>query len=881
MKTLLSTLQIDKKGRSVPRCFHCGDECLDHTIEQDGLKFCCVGCLTVYSMLNENGLCKYYEIQEHPGLKFKTDGIERFEFLDVKEVADSFIRFRNQQEGVNEATCVFILPNIYCASCLWLLEHLYKLNSGILRSEVDFSTKNITVTFDENQLSIRVIVELLTRLGYEPDVSLAQLSASSQKYQQTINAQSRGLYYKLGIAGFAFANTMLFCAPDYLARISNDGALLEHGYTVLFGWLSLLLSIPVFVYSAKDYFVQSYLSLRYGKDWGKLSMDVPIALGISVLFMRSAYEVFTQTGSGYFDSFTGLVFFLLIGKLLNLKTFNTLNFDRDYRSFFPLAVTKISNVSGVLEQHSVPVNQLVEGDTILIRNAEVIPADCTIISLIARIDYSMVTGESEPVELNQNSQCYAGGRVVGNAIECKVIRKTDQSYLTTLWNESGSKISRRKELDRVTDVFAKGFTFVVMTIAIASVIWWYPDMQMIMNATTAILIVACPCAITLAAPFTFGSVLSTLGLSGIYLKNGGVTLDLASIDTIVFDKTGTLTELASSSIVFHGEELTDDEKIVISSLLSNSTHPMAKVICEWLMQNLNNAIDGRQTKCEVLDIEEIPGKGIVGFSMLSQYRIGSRTWISGSSMRNTRNEIFQDNNKELFVECENMIRGYFSLQSQLKIGIESTLKNLQGKYELHLLSGDNDSDRVIFDDLIPAENMRFSCSPHDKKTYVENLISRGKRVMMVGDGINDSGALQVCSVGMAVSQKNASFTPQSDVIVHSDGLSFLPDVLAFARKTSVILFSAFLVSVVYNIIGITLAWQGELTPMIAALFMPLSSWSVVAVGFGLTTALGTIIFRKHRITTSQLGLHPNDRYSESHFSRQSIASSKLTYGGVE
>jgi P-type Cu+ transporter len=878
MNTLLSTYQSDAKGMSRPQCFHCGTACPDGGIEQNGLIFCCTGCLTVYSMLNENGLCKYYDIQEHPGLRFKTEGIDRFEFLDVKEVADSFVRFRNHQQ-INQATCVFTLPTIYCASCLWLLEHLYKLNSGILHSEVDITTKNITITFDEGQTSIRNIAELLTRLGYEPDVSLAQLSAESQSFQQSINSQSKGLYYKLGIAGFAFANTMLFCAPDYLARISNDGALLEQSYVMLFGWLSLLLATPVLVYSAKDYFTQSYLSLRYGKALGKLSMDVPIALGISVLFFRSAYEVISQTGSGYFDSFTGLVFFLLIGKLLNLKTFTTLNFDRDYRSFFPLAVTKISNVSGIAEEHSVPVNQLIEGDIILVRNAEVIPADCTLISAVARIDYSMVSGESEPVELNQDAQCYAGGRVVGNAIECKVIRKTNQSYLTTLWNEAGSKISRRKELDRVTDVFAKGFTFIVISIALASCIWWYPDMHMIMNATTAILIVACPCAITLAAPFTFGSVLSILGKSGVYLKNGGITLDLASVDTIVFDKTGTLTELASSSIVFHGEELTVDEKLIVSSLLRNSTHPMAKVVSEWLLQDLSSDSAYNSSGNVLADIEEIPGKGMIGYSLMNQYRIGSRNWISGSNANTNRDKIFQENNKELFIESDNVIRGFFTLQSQLKEGIDATLNDLKDNYELHLLSGDNDSDKVIFDDVIPAENMRFACTPHEKKMYIEHLIKCGKRVMMIGDGINDSGALQVCSVGMAVTQKNASFTPQSDVIVHSDGLSFLPDVLAFARQTTVVLFTAFLVSVIYNIIGISLAWQGKLTPMIAALFMPLSSWSVVAIGFGLTTTLGSLRFRKYNIASIQSSTYSKDKYS-TNLIVTPIPSDPI-YGGVE
>ncbi len=285
-----------------------------------------------------------------------------------------------------------------------------------MQARVHFLKKEVNITFCHSSLSLRSLVELLQSVGYTPDISLA--TSAKPKPNKRNN-----LILKIAIAGFCFGNVMLLSLPDYLDADFS----LSPTYRTFFSYLTLLLSLPVFFYSASSYFSGAIKGLRHRL----LTLDVPIVLGLLTLFGRSSYEVFTQTGTGYFDSLTGLVFFLLIGKWYQNKTYQALSYDRDYASYFPIAVTRLVNQQEV----TTPLKDIQVGDQLLIRHQELIPADAILLRGEARIDYSFVTGESEPVEKVSGDYLYAGGKQQGGPLTIELRKPVANSYLTDLWNQ--------------------------------------------------------------------------------------------------------------------------------------------------------------------------------------------------------------------------------------------------------------------------------------------------------------------------------------------------------------------------------------------------------------------------------------------------------------
>ena len=323
--------------------------------------------------------------------------------------------------------------------------------------------------------------------------------------------------------------------------------------------MSLALALPALVYSAADYWRAAWTGFRKRI----FTIDVPIAAGIAALGAWSAAEVFTGRGPGYFDSLTGLLFFLLCGKLFQQKTYDRLAFDRDYKSFFPLSILRKKGRN----EERLALSQLRAGDRLVIRNGELVPSDSRLISGNATIDYSFVTGESEPVEKIEGDHIYAGGRQIGGAIEVETVKEVSQSYLTSLWNQDILSKEKKTSLDTLTNRYSRRFTKTVLAVAAGAAIFWsIVDSTRALGSFVSVLIVACPCALALAAPFTLGTAQRVLASRKIFLKNPRVIETLAQVDIVVFDKTGTLTASGAGSIAFAGEPLPAEEEACVYSL---------------------------------------------------------------------------------------------------------------------------------------------------------------------------------------------------------------------------------------------------------------------------------------------------------------------------
>jgi Cu+-exporting ATPase len=811
------TSEEKKKTSKEIICFHCGDICReDHVIFEDN-DFCCNGCKTVYEILKENDLCNYYDLENNPGITLKSkDFGEKYNYLDNSEIQEQILDFKDD----NTAKVNFYIPVIHCSSCIWLLENLYKLKEGIRYSRVNFTRKEVYIDFNPNEISLKEVVMTLSTIGYEPFISLEQ---EEKKTRKSIN---RSLIIKIGVAGFSFGNIMLLSFPEYFGFEGIDDVVIQKFIL----WLNVLLSLPVVFYCSTDYFKSAFSGLKQKY----INIDLPISLGIITLFLVSLFHVIFNLGPGYFDSLSGLLFFLLIGKWVQNKTYEGLSFERDYRSYFPLAVNRIENG----KEEAVPVKNLKKSDTIRVRNGEIIPADSILLSKEANIDYSFVTGESDAVHKNKDDLIYAGGRQEGASVLLQVQKPVSQSYLTQLWNNEAFKKEENSEFESLVNRISKYFTITVLFIALGGLLVWLAiDMDKAWFVFTAVLIVACPCALSLSTPFTLGNTMNVFGRNRFYLKNTMVIEKLTHISHIVFDKTGTLTENYAGRITFEGKPLNDKENAWVTGLAANSTHPLSRKLIKQ-QEDLSEL-----SLLEIKNFKEIKGKGILGEVDGHQVKIGSLPFMNGDGMKgdDSANDRISINEKEgtnAYVSIDGDVKGAFRISNLYRKNIQGLIRNLTGKYKFSVLSGDHEGEKEALKKIFPDSTcMFFNQKPEDKLIYINTLQEKGDDVLMLGDGLNDAGALVKSNTGIAVTEDITSFTPASDAILDAERLSDLDRFLHFSGTSRKIIYLSFVISFLYNIIGMGFAVFGKLTPIIAAILMPLSSISVV---FFATFAVNTL-----------------------------------------
>lgn len=770
-------------------CYHCGAECENKHIHLEDKFFCCAGCKTVYEILSANDMQKYYEMNLAPGQSRKNKKQKDFSFLDNTDIRQRLLDFSD--DGVSVIR--LYLPAIHCSSCIWLLENLGKLKKGVLSVVVNFPKRTARVTFKDGQISLRELAELLSAIGYEPLISL-------EDTQKKREVKDRSLLYKFGVAGFAFGNTMIMALPEYFDYLDET----LQTFLPFFRWLMLGFSIPVVLYSASDYFKSAYKGLKHRY----MNIDVPIALGIAVLFIRSAYDVITDAGPGYFDSLTGLVFFLLLGKFFQRKTYESLSFDRDYKSYFPVAVTRLGQA-----EENIPVNDLKTGDRILIRNEELIPADCVLLKGEALIDNSFVTGEATPVKKQPGDRIYAGGKQMGEAIELEVIKPVEQSYLTQLWNHEVFTKGERVDFKSLTDRISKHFTLAIMVIAtVAAVYWYFVDPSISVTVFTAILIVACPCALALSAPFTHGNVLRIFGRNKFFVKDANAVERLAEINDIVWDKTGTLTASHGTKLRFEGEQLSQNDLSAVKSLARQSNHPLSRMLHNHL--NVPLAV--------LENYREVAGKGSEASVNSVPYRLGSASWAHACGTENVLNET------RVYIARSGKPLGYYNVKNEYRKGIFDLIKRLNTWYKQYLLSGDSAGEKEILQPVFgEAATLNFNQKPDDKLELIKTLQQNKQRVLMVGDGLNDAGALRQSDVGISLSEDVNTFSPACDAILDARELPRLDTFLAFTKSAKRIIIASFVLSFSYNLVGLSFAAAGLLSPVVSAILMPLSSITIV------------------------------------------------------
>ncbi|MBI3137448.1 MAG: heavy metal translocating P-type ATPase metal-binding domain-containing protein [Sphingobacteriales bacterium] len=775
-------------------CYHCGETCLNTKIHSAEKVFCCEGCKMVFQILNQSELCDYYNLNDNPGINQRIRvRKDKFAFLEDEKIQLQLISFQDEKQ----VHITFYLPQMHCSSCLYLLENLHRLNPGVASSKVNFTRKEADIVFLKDKTSLREVAETLTSIGYEPYISLNDLKEKRP-------AIDRSMVYQIGVAGFAFGNIMLMSFPEYLGIDASEKGLLN-----VFRWANFGLAIPVLLYSALPFYISSWKSLKHKF----LNIDAPIALAVIITFIRSAFEVISGTGGGYFDSMTGIVFFMLAGRILQDKTYRQLSFERDYTSYFPIAISVLK------DSREIPtaLPDIKPGNTLLIHNEELIPADGILTRGKAFIDYSFVTGESLPVLKDMGEIVYAGGKQTEGNIEILVVKEVTQSYLTKLWNRDEFKEQEEINTRSFVHLLSRYFTYILLGIAALTAVYWQLNEPARMwPAITSIFIIACPCALFLSNTFTNGNILRILGRNHLYLRNAQTIEDMGRATHIVFDKTGTLTSSRQQDIVYEGHPLSADQLQQVAALADQSNHPLSKALAHHI---------GRTRHIEFSRFKEFAGKGIEGETEQESIRLGSSAWVTGNTGHHSGTSVF--------VRFGDEVYGQFRFSNHYREAIPALINDLRKEYRLSVLSGDNTAEQETLQKLLGKNaTLLFHQKPEDKLRYINFLQQQGGKVMMIGDGLNDAGALKQSDIGIAVAEQTNNFTPSSDAIIEAKQLSRLNRFIRLCRANRNIVVASFVMSIVYNVIGLFFAVQGNLSPLIAAILMPSSSLSILLLTFG-------------------------------------------------
>ncbi len=778
-------LPTEKLNRGSTNCIHC-NEVIKFPVYDGDKVFCCNGCQTVHNALSAGGLLEYYKVRDRLGISEnitpQSKDKEDFSFMNTPQFKEEFITNTNSKLHLK-----LYVEGVHCLACIWLLERLPNINSEIYSARINFSNSILDVTITPD-CDLAKLAEQISDLGYKPHV--IKSDSEALKLQQS---EEHSKLIRIGVAGACSANIMLYSIAIYAGAGEQ--------FASLFGWVSFFLTLPVLLYSAVPFYQNTLSALKTRT----LNIDIPISFAIVIGSIFGLYNLFTGSSHYYFDSLAVLVFLLLTSRLLVQKSIQKgLNSDGLSSLFEQSSIKRWNETTN--QYDSIHTKFIQVGDKLLVESRKTIPSDGVILSDQAYLNNSLITGESRPVKAQRDQAIYAGAVNLGDSIELRVNKLFVDSTLGKIISEVESNSSSKQRIQSITDKISRYFIAVVFSVSIISFLYFLYTfgLNIAIERTLAIIIVSCPCALGLAAPLAIARAMNKARQNGIIIKNDSSLEDIARIDNIFFDKTGTLTDGNFSVVKVDEKESLNSYKDIIFSLESSSNHPIARAIQDWCLE---------AKEIELNDLKEVPSKGVTAKRDEITYSLFKSKSLSESF---TAVDFLKNGD----------VIGTLYLTDQLKrnsIELVNFLKSVQVK--THIVSGDNNNavSQIASELNIKKENAYSDQTPESKAKLIEGH----DQSIMVGDGANDAIAMKKSTVSIAVSGAMDIGLRASDIYLTKSPLKNMIYLIKLSKLTNTSIKLNLLISLVYNIIGVTLSLYGYITPLGAAVLMPLSSLSVV------------------------------------------------------
>lgn len=800
-------------------CFHCGEpipDNLDLNVEFDNQahKMCCYGCKAVAQQIIDFGLSDYYrhrtKLPQKPD-ELVPDDLKSLNVFNNPQVQTEFVSVND--DSSKEAK--LIIEGISCPACVWLIESRLSSLTGIKDVSVNYSTQRCRINWQDTEISLSEILGAINQLGYNA------LPYNHKKRALIYDNERKNQLIRIGIAALFGMQVMMIAIVLYFGEASG----IEEQYRVFFHWISLLLTIPVLFFSGLPLLMGAVRDIKNKR----LGMDVPIALGLSIAFCGSLWSTMQQLGHVYYDSIVMFVFFILGGRYFEFmsRRKSTAYLDK-LTSVLPFYATRIKADS---THESVALNALSVSDKVLVKPGEVIPVDGVIDAGISSVNESLITGESVPIIKT------AGMRVIGGSTNIEsplTISVTDIGERTVLSNIARiiDKVSSNKSTsvllaNRIVSLFIMA---IIIIAGLVAVYWYHVDQTQWLAITISVLVVSCPCALSLATPTAFSSAASTFMRYGIALINNDAIEIISKSKCFVFDKTGTLTkgELELVSIDVLAKSYSEDDALKIACALeSASEHPLAKAIV-----HASSSIN----KTHASDIKNYPGQGVSG-NINGPWFIGTEQFIKHSCQAAVANQNENDESlrKIVLANTESVI-AIFYFNDELRDNSKSLICYLkeQGN-KVILMSGDHRSVVKQMADELGIDDYRAELKPEDKLKHIAQLQQQGYRVCMIGDGINDAPAFAQADVAIAMTNASDITKLNADILLLNNKLESFKTMLKIVAKTNRTIHINYTWALAYNTIALPFAMAGFLSPWMAALGMSLSSLIVVINAARITT----------------------------------------------
>jgi len=789
---------------SIIKCTHCQlefDETVMITEENNpDIYFCCNGCQGVYHLLKDDGLDSFYEKIGNsniaPPLQVENDSssfdMESFKQRYIKTTVDGF------------SSVDLVIEGIHCAACIWLNEKVLANTEGIVDASINFTNNKAKIIWDEETISLSKVIDTIRSIGYNAypyDRTQEDIKATKNK---------KDYFMRMAIAVFASMNIMMIDVAKYAGFFTGMKEETLH----LVHIAEFIFSTPVLFYSGWIFFKGAY----YGLKNRIVNMDLLVSAGATLTYIYSLYVLFGGRGHSYFDSVAMIITFVLVGKYLEvIGKKNAVDTMDKIRSQVPHEATVVEE--GV--KKVVPLDTIEIGNIIEVKRGEKATVDGILIGSIGTFDESSLTGESLPIEKKSGDIIYSGTINSGKVIRYTATKNYANSTLSNIVNLLEDALASKPEIEDTTNELSKYFSIIILLLAFATFGGWYwvgGDFEEALIVSISVIVIACPCALALATPIASLIGISWAAEKGLLFKEAKFIETFSKVDTVVLDKTGTITEGKLEVKKVTGE-ISSEYLPLLYALSDGSTHPVSLAVKHYLEENYAEI-----ESIELSDIEQVEGQGIQAYYGDRQLLGGNYRLIEGKNLSFEFETVYT----VYHFAIDNNVVLSFELDDELKEGIEELIDYLNGiDVDVIMATGDNEKVALRVAENIGLKKYKSELSPIEKSDYIKTLKDQGKRVVMVGDGINDALALSHADVAIAMGSGADVALAVSDVVILNNSLKAIEDSFLISRRTFKFIKQNLALSLVYNVVTIPIAMAGYVMPLVAALSMSLSSLMVV------------------------------------------------------